>query len=126
MRYQSLIDAVGRELQFKAVCNEVVEHEKLAEGQLNTLHNKLAAAREKHIGAGAKLESRKPPLNKSRQFFVWAAVAIIALFEDILSLPVFQTWGYSLAEAVCISCQLCKQKPLWHKKHRCCCILWRC
>jgi hypothetical protein len=103
MRYQSVIDAVGRELQFKAVCNEVVEHEKLTEGQLHTLHNKLATAREKQIGAGAKLESRKPPFNKSRQLLAWAAVATIALFEGMLSLPVFQTWGYSLAEAVCIS-----------------------
>ena len=102
LRYQALINTVNMKLQFKSLCNEVVEHDRLTEKRLRTLHNNQTAAKEEQIAIDAKMRTAKPPYSELRVLLVWLAIAIIALFEGLLACPVFETWGYNLIEALCM------------------------
>lgn len=102
VKFQTAIDTVGSKLQFNALCNEVAEHNKLTEIQLQAAYNKLSLAKENQVKIDAELKGKKPLYDKSRLLLVWVAIGVIALFEGLLATPCFETWGYSLMEALCM------------------------
>jgi hypothetical protein len=102
VRFQAMIDTVGGKLQFNALCNEVAEHDRLTEGQLQAIHNKLSLAKENQIEIDRDLRGNRPPYGKFRLLLVWVAIGAIALFEGLLATPCFETWGYSLTETLCM------------------------
>jgi hypothetical protein len=99
-KYQGLIDTINAELQFKASCNEVVEHQKITDHLIRILHNKLSAAKSALVGIDAKLKNWQCPFGKAQLILAWTAISIIALFEGLLAIPVFSTWGYSNITAI--------------------------
>jgi len=101
LRYQSLVDKVNAELQFKTSCHEVVEHQKVTENRLRTVNNELTTEKEEQIAIDAKLKNQRSPFSMLRIFFVWMATALVCLFDGILAIPVFEeAWGYSWIESV--------------------------
>jgi len=99
LRYQALIDKVNEELQFKATVHEVVEDKKATEKKLQVVHNQLSDAKEKHIALDVAFKCKTLPFSKFRILFISVATCIIFLFEGILALPIFETWGYGLIVA---------------------------
>jgi hypothetical protein len=99
-RYQHPVDEVNKELQFKATCQQVADHARATEEQQRNLDNKYSAAKEKQIAIDAKFKKTPYPKGQTRQTLAWVAIGIIALFEGILSMPVYERWGYNFIESV--------------------------
>jgi len=100
LKYQALIDAVNKELQYKSACDTVVEHKAITEARLRNNNHKQVLVREKHIAYAAKLKGRRPPYGEWRVALVWVAVMLVNMFDGLLAIPIFEAFGYNLGESV--------------------------
>jgi len=103
LAFQTLINAVNEKLRFKAACNEVITDKDVTAAEVRALHNSLTQVKGQQIVIDARLADQSSHYSTLTVFIAWAAIAVIALFEGILSMPLYQGWGYSTLEALCMA-----------------------
>jgi cell division protein FtsB len=100
LSHQALMDKVNAEVQFKTTCGEVAEKQKSCDQKTHELRNKLAAAKEKKVQVDSKCKNVSYPVYLLRLILAELAIILISLFEGILSIPVYEIWGFNLVESI--------------------------
>lgn len=100
LEFQLLNDRVGTELRFQTTCEEVSEKKKSSEQQTRDLRTKLASSQEKQVYVNTKCKNTPYPAYLIRFILAEFAIICISLFEGIQTVPVYETWGFNLAEAI--------------------------
>jgi len=98
--YQALMDKVNAEVQFKTTCGEVAEKQKFCDRRTHDLQNKLAEAKEKKVQMDTKRKKVSYPVYLIRLILAHLSIMLISLFEGMLSVPVYEIWGFNLVEAI--------------------------
>lgn len=98
--WQILIYRLNAELQFQATCHRAIAEERNAEERFRELTNEADELEEYGIALEASLRALPSPPSGARPALVRAAVAGVTLFEGMMSIPVFEAWGFSLGESV--------------------------
>jgi len=102
LKFQGVID-VNRQLQKSTSIHHVVEHKQVTENKLREVLNKQSILREKQNKNTVQLQDKKPPFSKRIIRFVLIATAALTLGDVVFNVPVFETYGYNLAEAFILS-----------------------
>ena len=100
LSHQALMDKVNADLQFKTICGEVAEKQKSCDQKTHDLRNKSAAAKERKVQTDSSCKNAPYPSYLKHLILAQLAIGIICLFEGILSIPVYQIWGFNLVEAI--------------------------
>ena len=100
---QAIIGHVATELQPSILVSEVVENEKITQRKLQTLQNKLVAAKEKAVEFEKTLKDTQFEGGWFHPYLIWLCISIPLLGDSMLNRPAFETYGYSYIESLCIS-----------------------
>ncbi len=103
LKFQGVIDEVNTRLQVKTGIHHVIEHKQVTENKVREVLNKLSHAKDKQNRNAAQLQGRKPPFSKRLMRFVLIATAALILGDVVFNIAVFETYGYSKAEAFFLS-----------------------
>jgi len=99
LKFQGVIDEVQRKLQMNTSIHHVAEHKGLTEGRTREVLNRLSAVKEKQGKNAAHLHGKKPPFSRRTIRIVIIATVVLIFGDVIFNTPVFQTYGYNLAES---------------------------
>ncbi len=99
LKFQCIIDEVQRRLQMNTSIHHVAEHKGLTESKAREVFNKLSAVKEKQSKNTAQLQGKKPPFSRRTIRIVIIATIVLIFGDVIFNTPVFQTYGYNLAES---------------------------
>ncbi len=100
---EAMLGKIDMEVPKASLIAEVQEDEKLMDTKVQAIENKLHKIKEQQHGAQAKLEGQKPPFNKARLVLAWIAVSLPLLGDAVISIPIWETWGFNFIESVLIS-----------------------
>jgi len=100
---QKMINTVGMATPKAALIAEVQEDEKQRDSKIQAIENKLHKVKQQLHDAGKKLANLKPAFSKTRLWLSWLAMCLPMLADAIISIPVWETWGFNFIEAAVIS-----------------------
>jgi|GEM_PF-1447552 len=100
LSHQGLINNVDAELQIQITLAEVAEKQKSTEHQTRDLQNKLATAREKKVQIDSRRKNTSFLAYVKQLILAELGIGITCSFDGALSIPVFETWGFSFIESI--------------------------
>ncbi|HVW97069.1 MAG TPA: hypothetical protein VHA56_13950 [Mucilaginibacter sp.] len=98
--HQAEINKIDAELQMQLALAEVSEKQASTEQQARELQNKLGEAREQSVLIDSKRKNTSYPAYLMRLLMARFGILITCSFDGTLSIPVYETWGFSLIESI--------------------------
>lgn len=99
-KVQSLIDKVNFELQSRTTVATVVEHGKSTKSAVQDEIARLSDKKSEGIKLNSILSQKPQNVSFQRLLFIHGIIILVGCAEGAFALPIFQSWGYSLIEAM--------------------------